>query len=91
MKHQSKLEVWLLAAIVYVIAVLLLGGNPWIGVPVLICLLYMAYPQQYITAPDALRARTTAASRPGYYLAEGNCYYRYPSGQYVQADPRACY
>ncbi|HET6206685.1 MAG TPA: PH domain-containing protein [Terracidiphilus sp.] len=55
MKHQSKLEVWLLAAIVYVVAVLLLGGNPWIGVPVLICLLYMAYPQQYITAPDALR------------------------------------
>jgi hypothetical protein len=33
----------------------------------------------------------TAASRPGYYLAQGNCYYRYPSGQYVQADPRWCY
>ena len=33
----------------------------------------------------------TAASRPGYYFAQGNCYYRYPSGQYVQADPRACY
>ena len=32
-----------------------------------------------------------AASRPGYYLTQGNCYYRYPSGQYVQADPRACY
>lgn len=32
-----------------------------------------------------------AASRPGYYLAQGNCYYRYPSGQYVAADPRACY
>lgn len=32
-----------------------------------------------------------AASRPGYYLSEGNCYYRYPSGQYVPADPRACY
>jgi hypothetical protein len=32
-----------------------------------------------------------AASRPGYYLQEGTCYYRYPSGQYVQADPRACY
>ena len=32
-----------------------------------------------------------AASRPGYYVAQGNCYYRYPSGQYVQADPRACY
>src|SRR3954453_23260168 len=36
-------------------------------------------------------AGATAASRPGYYLAQGNCYYRYPSGQYVQADPRACY
>jgi hypothetical protein len=55
MTHQSKLEVWLLAAILYVVAVLLLGGNPWIGVPVLVCLLYMAYPQRYITAPDALR------------------------------------
>lgn len=36
-------------------------------------------------------AGATAASRPGYYVAEGNCYYRYPSGQYVLADPRACY
>jgi hypothetical protein len=32
-----------------------------------------------------------AAARPGYYLAQGNCYYRYTSGQYVAADPRACY
>ncbi len=36
-------------------------------------------------------AGATAASRPGYYLSQGNCYYRYPSGQYVVADPRACY
>jgi hypothetical protein len=36
-------------------------------------------------------AGATAASRPGYYLAQGNCYYRYPSGQYVAADPRWCY
>jgi hypothetical protein len=36
-------------------------------------------------------AGATAAARPGYYFAQGNCYYRYPSGQYVQADPRACY
>jgi hypothetical protein len=36
-------------------------------------------------------AGATAASRPGYYLAQGNCYYRYPSGQYVLADPRWCY
>jgi hypothetical protein len=33
----------------------------------------------------------TAASQPGYYFSQGNCYYRYPSGQYVPADPRACY
>jgi hypothetical protein len=32
-----------------------------------------------------------AAARPGYYLAQGVCYYKYPSGQYVQVDPRACY
>jgi hypothetical protein len=36
-------------------------------------------------------AGATAASRPGYYLAQGGCYYRYPSGQYVPADPRWCY
>ncbi len=36
-------------------------------------------------------AGAQAAARPGYYLAQGNCYYRYPSGQYVLADPRACY
>ena len=36
-------------------------------------------------------AGATAASRPGYWVADGVCYYRYPSGQYVQADPRACY
>jgi hypothetical protein len=36
-------------------------------------------------------AGAQAANRPGYYLAQGNCYYRYPSGQYVQVDPRTCY
>ena len=36
-------------------------------------------------------AGATAASRPGYWMAEGNCYYRYPNGQYVAADPRWCY
>jgi hypothetical protein len=36
-------------------------------------------------------AGATAASRPGYWVADGVCYYRYPSGQYVQADPRWCY
>jgi hypothetical protein len=32
-----------------------------------------------------------AAQRPGYYLSQGGCYYRYPSGQYVAVDPRSCY
>ena len=36
-------------------------------------------------------AGATAASRPGYWMAEGNCYFRYPNGQYVLADPRWCY
>ena len=36
-------------------------------------------------------AGATAASRPGYYFAQGSCYYRYPPGQYVPADPRWCY
>jgi hypothetical protein len=31
-----------------------------------------------------------AAHRPGYYLSQGGCYYRYPSGQYVPVDPRSC-
>jgi len=33
----------------------------------------------------------TAAAREGYWLSNGGCYYRYPSGQYVVADPRYCY
>ena len=36
-------------------------------------------------------AGAQAAARPGYYLAQGTCYYKYPSGQYVQVDPRSCY
>ena len=33
----------------------------------------------------------TAAAREGYWMSNGGCYYRYPSGQYVVADPRWCY
>ncbi|SHN86330.1 hypothetical protein [Bradyrhizobium erythrophlei] len=36
-------------------------------------------------------AGAQAAARPGYYLAQGGCYYKYPSGQYAQVDPRNCY
>src|SRR5947207_13096754 len=57
MKHRSKVEVWLFAAILYVVGVLVAGGNRWIGGPVLLVLLLMALPQEYVTAPEALRVR----------------------------------
>jgi hypothetical protein len=41
MRHTSKVEVWLLAAILYVTGVLAAGGNRWIGGPVLLVLLLM--------------------------------------------------
>jgi hypothetical protein len=31
-----------------------------------------------------------AEQRHGYYLWQGACYYRYPSGQYAAVDPRYC-
>ena len=57
MKHRSKVEVWLFAAILYVVGVLAAGGNRWIGGPVLLVLLLIALPQEYVTAPEALRVR----------------------------------
>jgi hypothetical protein len=57
MRHTSKVEVWLLAAILYVTGVLAAGGNRWIGGPVLLVLLLMALPQEYVTAPEALRVQ----------------------------------
>jgi hypothetical protein len=57
MKHRSKVEVWLFAAILYVVGVLGAGGNRWIGGPVLLVLLLIALPQEYVTAPEALRVR----------------------------------
>ena len=34
-----------------------MGGNRWIGSPVLLVLLLIALPQKYVTAPEALRVR----------------------------------
>ncbi len=48
---------WLFAAILYVVGVLAAGGNRWIGGPVLLVLLLIALPQEYVTAPEALRVR----------------------------------
>ena len=33
---------------------------------------------------------TQAEQRHGYYLWQGVCYYRYPSGQYAAVNPRYC-
>ncbi|MCU1233784.1 MAG: hypothetical protein JWP63_1751 [Candidatus Solibacter sp.] len=52
------MEVWLAAAILYVMGVLAAGGNFWIGGPVLLILVLMALPQEYVTAPEALRVRS---------------------------------
>jgi len=49
--------VWLFAAILYVVGVLAAGGNRWIGGPVLLVLLLIALPQEYVTAPEGLRVR----------------------------------
>src|ERR1035437_10339924 len=57
MKHRSKVEVWLFAAILYVVGVLAAGGSPWIGGPVLLVLLLGALPQESVTAPGSLRVR----------------------------------
>jgi hypothetical protein len=57
MRHRSKVEVWLFVAILYVMGVLAAGGNVCIGGPVLLVLLLMALPSEYVTDRDALRVR----------------------------------
>jgi hypothetical protein len=57
MTHRSKLEVWLFAAIFYVVAVLALWGDYWVGAPVLLILLILSFPHSYILEPEALRVR----------------------------------
>jgi len=57
MTHRSKLEVWLFAAIFYLVVVLALWGDYWVGAPVLLILLILSFPHSYVLAPDALRVR----------------------------------
>lgn len=57
MTHRSKLEVWLFGAIFYVVLVLALWGDYWVGAPVLLILLILSFPHSYVLAPDALRVR----------------------------------
>ena len=57
MTHRSKLEVWLVAAIFYVVLVLALWGDYWVGAPVLLILLILSFPHSYVPAPEGLRVR----------------------------------
>lgn len=54
MTHSSKVNWWIVAAIVAAIAVILLGGNYWIAGPVLLVLFFWAYPQSCETTPKGL-------------------------------------
>lgn len=54
MTHKSKVDVWLLAAILFGVAVLLVGANRWIAGSVLAELLICAAPEAYVTGPDGL-------------------------------------
>jgi hypothetical protein len=61
MVHRSKLEVWLFAAIFYVVAGLALWGDYWVGAPVLLILLILSFPHSYVLAPEGLRVRAGIA------------------------------
>lgn len=61
MVHRSKPEVWLFAAIFYVVAALALWGDYWVGAPVLLILLILSFPHSYVLAPEGLRVRAGIA------------------------------
>jgi hypothetical protein len=56
MTHHSKVDVYVLFAIVMALGVFLLGDY-WIAGPILVVLLLCAYPQSYETTPKALLVR----------------------------------
>lgn len=57
MTYDAKFD-WPLAAVTAAALVLLLvGGNYWVGIPVLIVLLLSAYPQTYEITPSGLVVR----------------------------------
>jgi hypothetical protein len=57
MTYHSKVDVYILAAIVLAIGVFLLGDY-WIAGPILLVLMLCAYPQSYQTAPKWLVVRS---------------------------------
>ena|SRR5579863_2881034 len=57
MTYDAKFDWSLAAVIVAAIALLVVGGNYWVGGPVLVVLLLSAYPQTYETTPAGLVVR----------------------------------
>jgi len=60
MTHKSKVDVYVLAAIILGVIVFVMGDY-WIAGPVLLVLFLYAYPQTYETTPQGLRIRTALA------------------------------
>lgn len=57
MTYDAKFDWWLAAVIAAAIALLVVGGNYWVGGPVLAVLMLCAYPQTYETTPAGLVVR----------------------------------
>jgi hypothetical protein len=57
MTYDAKFDWWLAAVIAAAIALLVVGGNYWVGGPVLAVLLLCAYPQTYETTSTGLLVR----------------------------------
>ena len=68
MTHKSKVDVYVLAAIVLGVIVFLMGDY-WIAGPVLLVLFLCAYPQSYETTRYALVIRTALARQVIPYAA----------------------
>jgi hypothetical protein len=58
MTYDAKFDWPLAAVIAAAVTLLVLGGNYWVGVPVLGVLMLCAYPQTYQTTPSSLVVRT---------------------------------
>ena len=57
MTYDAKFDWWLAATIAAAIALLVVGGNYWVGGPILAVLLLSAYPQTYEITPTGLLVR----------------------------------
>ncbi|HEX8984758.1 MAG TPA: PH domain-containing protein [Bryobacteraceae bacterium] len=54
MTHKAKVDVWLLAVILFGVAALAAGANRWVAGSVVADLLICAAPQMYVTTDDKL-------------------------------------